>query len=668
MHRLVWRRRVSFVFSSIPRRVHLQCCRCTTSSYTDASRREPLELIDVMGSAECTSHSHVDGVKGSKEVSRVDLQQLLRDATAGERKHGVVEGDHTSSDTNNDGNTSSSGNSPYTVQISDRYGMPAELPPGAPQSFEELGALCPSDTLREQLQNLCASRRWSEMTSVQRVVIPLVLESRDVLCIAPTATGKTFCYVFPSMLSLLQTAAGRDGANPNGRSSGDDELSRSNVELLLRDKITRGEVCRYCELSVAEVRVCPMTGTPHPPIPEPTDEKPLPATRLSELASVAEPLLLILVPTSQLVVQVYQLCHNLHADFRVRYLVRASSAEEQKRHLRALEGCDVLITTPETMLPALYKRKLSLKRLRTLVLDEVDDLVSVNHFEKVKIILGALPKGHQRPQRLLFGASLPPVAYQMIKEQMLLPSHRFVLADVKTDRLGHPLLVGHTTASAGITHVVFMISQVEKMSKLAWLYSTGKLSIEQRTLIFCNSRHNVAYVCEQLQRLVPGLHVTTLTARASATAKAGTMKLFQSGASTCLVCTDILSRGIDFHNVVYVVHYDVPTDFDVWMHRSGRCGRHGMHGYCYTFFQPENVRLAKPLVAHLRQTQQLIPPKLNEYAKQSLIDTFKSSLFCHPTRPYRASDPQRQHPVLSRGTPRFPDYRQDRLNKNFRPL
>ncbi|RNF03143.1 putative ATP-dependent DEAD/H RNA helicase, putative,RNA helicase [Trypanosoma rangeli] len=294
-------------------------------------------------------------------------------------------------------NEGSVSGSPYLVQIADRYGMPAELPPGASQSFEELEALCPSDTLREQLQQLRASRRWKTLTEVQRATIPLVLDHRDILCVAPTATGKTFCYVFPSMLRLVLHAGGREKTTADG---GSDELNRSNVETLLKDKIARGEVCRYCELGVAYAKVCPMTGTPHPPMPDLPDKQLRPAMRLSELTSVAEPLLLILVPTSQLVTQVYQLYTQLHADFRVRFLVRASSAEEQKRHLKALESCDVLITTPETMLPALYKRKLTLKRVKMLVMDEVDELVSVNHFEKVKIILGALPKAHERPQRI----------------------------------------------------------------------------------------------------------------------------------------------------------------------------------------------------------------------------------------------------------------------------
>ncbi|KAG8343547.1 DEAD DEAH box helicase Helicase conserved C terminal domain [Trypanosoma vivax] len=614
----------------------------------------------------------------ANELNRLNsstLQRIVRDAAMNGHTSQRDSEDRDGRGGDGDGNrTADTQNRLYNVQIADKFGMPAELPQGAPQTLEDLVAMCPGEVLSRQLQKLWRSSGWTHLTPVQRAAIPLALEYRDVLCIAPTSTGKTLSYALPSMLRLALHA---HNSNASGASeSNENDFNRPNIERLLREKIMLGEVCRYCELNVSEVMVCPITGKAHPqpPVEDPQTRQRAPMW-VGELTSIAEPQLLVLVPTSQLVMQVFRLFKQLNADFRVKFLVRASSAEEQQRHLGALQGCDVLISAPETLLPALYKHKLSLKRVKVLVLDEVDDLVSANHFEVIKIILGALPKGHERPQRLLFGASLPPVAYQMIKEQMLLPSHRFVLVDVRNDKHGHPLvgLASSTEGScaavcASITHVVFMVSQVEKVNKLAWLYRSGKLRTDQRTLIFCNSRHNVAFLCERLKNLVPELHVTTLTSRSSATAKVGTMKLFQSGASTCLICTDILSRGIDFSNVIYVVHYDMPVDFETWVHRSGRCGRHGLRGYSYTFFQPENVRLAKPLVAHLRQMQQLIPPKLQEYARQSLIDIFKTSLFYHPTRPYRSRDPQRHHPVLGRGTPRFPDYKQQRLNRNFHPL
>lgn len=580
----------------------------------------------------------------------------------------------------------------FTTHTADRFGMPADLPRGAPQTLADLAELSP-DILRKALVGWTKRRRWDCLSPVQKSAIPFILEFRDVLCIAPTATGKTFTYVFPIMLRLLlddavghpriaaDAAATEDADTPHTSASVD--LNRSSVERLLQDQIDRGEVCRYCELRIEGNPLCPMTGVPHPPPPG-EDHLSLQRHRrvvlqLEDLSGTAEPRVLILVPTAQLAHQIHGVCSAFHCEYTIRYMVRASSAEEQKMYLRALQGVDVLITTPETLLPALYKQKLSLKKVKTLVLDEVDDLVSLNHFEPLKIVLGALPKGPDRPQRLLFGASLPTSVYHMLRDRMLLPSHRFVLADAKKDNLGHPLRVNTATsgrcegqsalltANSAITHVVFMVGRVEKIQTLAALYKSGKLTVDQRTIIFCNSRHNVAYVNDHLQVLVPDVHFTTLTARSSATARDGVLKMFAKGVSTCVICTDVLSRGIDFKDVVYVVNYDMPNEIETWLHRAGRCGRHGMPGYTFTFFQPENARLAKPLVAHLRQHQQLIPPKLHEYAKQSFIEVFKNGLFHHPTRPVRKGDPQNSASVLGRGTPRFPDYRQDALQKHFRP-
>ena len=606
---------------------------------------------------------------------------------------------------------SSSSPCPYKVLVVDALGMPADLPSGAPRSFDDLLELSPA-ILREQLLKLMERRGYRALTPVQAAAIPLMLEYRDVLCIAPTATGKTLCYAYASLLRLLlndingpssspNSAGGAAGTSSSGDASGGGgaNLNRRNVEAFLREKIDRGEVCPYCELSIAEIRVCPMTGFPHPSMSEVEGDLALRsqerrAMRLEELrASVAEPRVLVLVPNSQLVHQVHSVYRALHCDYRIHSMVRASSPAEQRKFLQALEnGADVLICSPETILPALYKHKLSLKRVETVIMDEVDDIVSVNHFEPLKIILGALPKGAQRPQRLLLGASLPPVAYEMIRTKMLLPSHRFVLVDLKaatdlrqpapsTSKGGiaaaagaaanpTPAIDGVLTARTNLRHLVFMVGRAQKVQKLVWLYQTGKLSMDQRTLVFCNSRHNVAYVHDKLKELLPELKVTTLTSHSSSTAREGVLKMFRTGVSTCLVCTDLLSRGIDFQKVVYVVHYDMPIDMETWMHRCGRCGRgeslHG-HGYIYTFFQPENVRLAKPLVAYLRQQRQLIPPKLQEYAKQSFIDVFNNSLFHHPTRPYRKDDPQHSTPVLGRGTRRFPDYKQGALHRHFRP-
>ncbi|KPA80240.1 putative DEAD/DEAH box helicase putativeRNA helicase [Leptomonas pyrrhocoris] len=644
-----------------------------------------------------TRSSHLEDASPSSPWTQ-HIRQVVRETVLDPlREKNDAEGTEQASGTSNSSHEQSPAASPFKVLVVDALGMPADLPRGAPRNFEGLLELSPA-ILREQLQRLMERKGYRALTAVQAAAIPLMLEYRDVLCIAPTATGKSLCYVYASLLRLLLSDInGRSASAAAPAADGGVNLNRRQVEAFLQEKIDSGEVCPYCELSIAETRVCPMTGFPHPSPSEVEGDLALRsqerrAMRLEELrSSVAEPRVLVLVPTSQLARQVYTVYRTLRCDYRIHCMVRASNPEEQRKYLQALEkGVDVLVCAPETILPALYKHKLSLKRVQTVIMDEVDDMVSVNHFEPLKIVLGALPKGALRPQRLLLGASLPPVAYAMIKSKMLLPSHRFVLVDLKTpmrekspvqttssgsravaaaDSVA-PALDGVLTAQANLRHLIFMVGRAEKAQKLAWLYQTGKLTADQRTLIFCNSRHNVAYVHDKLKELVPGVNVTTLTSHASSTAREGVLKMFRTGVSSCLICTDLLSRGIDFEKVVYVVHYDMPADMETWMHRCGRCGRGGLlrgHGYIYTFFQPENVRLAKPLVAYLRQQRQLVPPKLQEYAKQSFIDVFNNSLFHHPTRPYRKDDPQHTTSVLGRGTRRFPDYKQGAIHKHFRP-
>lgn len=544
--------------------------------------------------------------------------------------------------------SSSSNSSSHIIQIFDKLGMPVVDSQKGPETLADLAALAPTSSLKEQLETFFRKRNWSSPTAIQTFAIPLILQHHDVLCVSPTASGKTFAYLFPSIVRVLL-------AELASKSSGG--VSGENIERLVRDNVSAGMFCKYCEMDMNENKVCPATGTLHPTSVSQRDE---------DSSSVSRPLILILEPTSTLVLQVYSTCVALKDHWNVRYLVRASSSQEQKKSLQTLEGADILVTTPETIIPGLIKRKISLDKLKILIADEIDDIVSINHYDAFESILGSLPKGFRRPQRLLFGASLPPVAYELVRERVLHPTHRFVLAEVKKTSNREVPSREFLSRNHSVKHIIMILSQVEKVQKLLMLFKSGKILVDQRTIIFCNSRHNVAYVADRLKSVLPQLHVTTLSAKASTSAKVGTLKLFLTGVSTCLVCTDILSRGMDFQNVVYVVNYDMPLEMSTWVHRSGRCGRVGQTGYVYSFFQPENVKIAKPLVAYLREHKQLIPPKLREYARQSFLEVFKNSTFSHATRAYRKGDPQNFTPVAGRGTPRYPDYAQRRLSSHKR--
>lgn len=558
----------------------------------------------------------------------------------------------------------------FKVKVMDKFGMPAGKPQISIDSLDDLNAILPQ-ALKDHFSRHCRRFHIRTLTQPQQFAMPFIFEGRDVVCISPTASGKTLAYLVPSVAQILVDERSKSLSGGDGSSDSATKFDARSVEALIHEKISTGEVCRYCELNVLEHPVCPITGHVHKPPSEETEGKQR-ANSFKELSSLTEPKLVVLVPTSQLALQIGRIAEDLRCGLRVSALYRAPP-EEKAKMLRRFEGCDILITTPEPLIQALYKGKLSLRRVQVLVMDEVDALLSVSFFEQIKIILGALPKKEQRPQRLLFGATLPPPMHEMIRRDMLLPSHRFVLGESNSSNAAPAANTTDDVSQTNlVTHTVLMVSRVEKIDKIVWLYETGKLRGDQRTIIFCNSKHNVNYVSEQLTIRLKhnsAVKVVGWTSDLNQLAKDGILKMFQSGVASVLVCTDAIGRGIDFHNVVYVVNFEMPTDMEQWIHRVGRCGRHGMKGYVYSLFQPENVRLAKPLVAHLRQMNQLVPPKLQEYAKQSFVDIFKNSTFLHPTQGSRLRKvtPEAYNPVLGRGKNRIPDYRQQSLNKNFRP-
>jgi superfamily II DNA/RNA helicase len=438
----------------------------------------------------------------------------------------------------------------------------------------------------------------------------------------------------------------------------DSATTQRSIESAVSAKMARGEICKYCELAVSVAKICPITGHLHKPPADPLHGAGRPGGEEDgeddrDCYGPAEPSIVVLVPTTELVVQVHAVCMAMRCSLKVATLIRATTEDEKKAQAKNIRRSDIVISTPEPVIQALYKREISLTKVQSIVLDEVDALLGIAYFDFIKIILARLPKNEKRSQRLLFGATLPPVVYEMIRDVMLLPSHRFVTGDVLVnERLG--------TRNSNITHLVFMVSRAEKLDKIQWLYDTQRIMPDQRTIIFCNSRHNVKYVARHLQARIgenQHIRVVTMDAHMSTEDRERAKKLFQSGMSTVMVCTDLMSRGIDFHGVVYVVNYEMPLDFEVFTHRSGRCGRHGLSGFCYSLYTPEDVRLAKPLVAFLRQTRQMVPAKLVEYANSSFVEIFKNSILHHPTKSFKRRNPEINTPAHGRGMAKYPDFK-----------
>merc|ERR1711920_1088411 len=95
------------------------------------------------------------------------------------------------------------------------------------------------------------------------------------------------------------------------------------------------------------------------------------------------------------------------------------------------------------------------------------------------------------------------------------------------------------------------------------------------------------------------------------------LKEFKEGKSPILVATDVASRGLDVKDIKYVINYDFPSQIEDYVHRVGRTGRAGATGSSYTFFESKNVRMAKELIAVLREASQPVPDELDRLGGSS---------------------------------------------------
>merc|ERR1712056_75190 len=95
------------------------------------------------------------------------------------------------------------------------------------------------------------------------------------------------------------------------------------------------------------------------------------------------------------------------------------------------------------------------------------------------------------------------------------------------------------------------------------------------------------------------------------------LREFKEGKSPILVATDVASRGIDVKDIKYVINYDFPIQIEDYIHRVGRTGRAGATGSSYTFFTADKARMAKDLIAVLREASQPVPEELERLASNS---------------------------------------------------
>ncbi|MGI5349000.1 DEAD/DEAH box helicase [Streptomyces sp. CA-250714] len=282
------------------------------------------------------------------------------------------------------------------------------------------------------------------------------------------------------------------------------------------------------------------------------------------------PQALVVVPTRELCQQVTNdlLTAGKVRNVRVLSIYGGRAYEPQVEALK--KGVDVVVGTPGRLLDLAGQKKLRLSEIRTLVLDEADEMLDLGFLPDVEKIIEMLPA---RRQTMLFSATMPGQVISLARRYMSQPTH--IRATAPDDE-------GQTVANT--TQHVFRAHSMDKPEMVARM-----LQAEGRGLamVFCRTKRTAADVAEQLSRR--GFAAGAVHGDLGQGAREQALRAFRNGKVDVLVCTDVAARGIDVDNVTHVINYQTPEDEKTYLHRIGRTGRAGNSGIAVTLVDWDDI-------------------------------------------------------------------------------
>jgi ATP-dependent RNA helicase DDX6/DHH1 len=303
---------------------------------------------------------------------------------------------------------------------------------------------------------------------------------------------------------------------------------------------------------------------------------------------------LILVPTRELALQTSQVCKTLGKHLNVNAMVSTGGTVLKEDILRFNDSVHIVVGTPGRILDLASKGIADLSACQTFVMDEADKLLSPEFTPVIEQLLGFHPKDRQV---MLFSATFPMIV-KTFKDKHMKDPYEINLMDELTLR--------------GITQYYAFVEEKQKVHCLNTLFN--KLQINQ-SIIFCNSTNRVELLAKKITEL--GYSCFYSHARMLQSARNRVFHDFRNGNCRNLVCSDLLTRGIDIQAVNVVINFDFPKNAETYLHRIGRSGRFGHLGLAINLINWEDrhnlYKIETELGTEIQPIPSVIEKKLYVY-------------------------------------------------------
>lgn len=314
---------------------------------------------------------------------------------------------------------------------------------------------------------------------------------------------------------------------------------------------------------------------------------------------------LVLTPTRELCIQVAEAIHTYSKHMgRVRVLpvYGGQPIQPQLRHLRA--GAHVVVGTPGRIMDHLRRGTLSLAGLKTVVLDEADEMLRMGFIEDVEWILAQIPGARQTA---LFSATMPREIRRIAERHLRDP----VVVENEHKTLTVPTIEQHYV-------------QVSERQKLEALTQILESEPTGAVLVFVRTKIAAADLGERLQ--ARGYAAEAMHGDMSQAQRESVIRRLRAGQVEIVVATDVAARGLDVGRISHVINYDIPYDAETYLHRIGRTGRAGRAGTAVLFVTPREQRMMREIERFTRQRigAMKIPTRADVAARRAAL--FKESI------------------------------------------
>ena len=320
---------------------------------------------------------------------------------------------------------------------------------------------------------------------------------------------------------------------------------------------------------------------------------------------IKTPQVLVLAPTRELAIQVAEAFQKYATKMKGFHVLPIYGGQDARGQIRQLDrGVHVVVGTPGRVMDLIRRKSLKLDAIKTLVLDEADEMLRMGFIDDVEWVMEQLPKERQIA---LFSATMPTQIHKITQKYLNNPKEIFI--KVKT-----------TTAST-IRQRYWMVSGHHKLDALTRILEAETFDA---MIIFVRTKNATTELAEKLE--ARGYSSAAINGDIAQNQREKTVSDLKRKKIDILIATDVAARGLDVPRISHVVNYDVPYDTEAYVHRIGRTGRAGREGDAILFVAPREKRMLQQIERATKQKIEMLEMPSTEMINNKRISRFTQNI------------------------------------------